>query len=98
MKATVYVANMLTQDAALVGQSMGLSGTTHHALGFGAWGVEPTTVVEFGDIPADRLAAFLHEVFTECPDEDALYLVVDGEGRTIYRNTHLFIGGTPCIV
>ena len=93
MNATVYIANLLPIDAARIAQSMDLNGTTHDALGFGAGGVEPTTVVEFGDIHQDRLASFLQEIFTECPEEDALYVVThDAGAKGIYRED------IPCTV
>ena len=96
MNATVYIANLLPIDAARIAQSMGLSGTTHDALGFGAWGVEPTTVVVFCEISQDRLALFTQEIFTECPEEDALYIVEDGISAIVHR---LYKGSNvPCTV
>ena len=94
MKTTIYVANLLPIDAARIAQSMGLSGTTYGALGFGTWGVEPTTVLELGDASADSLASFLQELFKECPDEEAFYFVTGGIGVTIYR--HHIQRDIPC--
>ena len=87
MKATVYVANLLPIDVARIAQSLGLSGTVHDALGFGAWGIEPTTVVEFGGIHREGLVQFFLALFKECPNEEAFYLVVDGitDGANVYR-------------
>ena len=85
MKAQVYVANALPEALALIGQELGLSGTTHAALGFGAWGVEPTTVVEFGDVLPVDLQLFLRVIFADYPEEEALYVVQDSKGQTVYR-------------
>ncbi|MEE8607924.1 MAG: hypothetical protein V3S55_09975 [Nitrospiraceae bacterium] len=96
MNATVYVANLLPIDAARIGQTIGLSGTTHDALGFGAWGVEPTTIVNFSDIGQMSLASFVQEIFRECPKEDALYIVTDGVGALVHR-THKG-SNIPCML
>ena len=86
MKATVYVANLLPIDAARIAQALDLSGTVHDALGFGAWGVEPTTVIELGDASADDIGRLCEAIFDECPNEEALYVVrEDGARAEVYR-------------
>lgn len=84
--ALVYIANLSSIDAARIGYALALDGTVHSALGFTAeWGVEPTIVVTFGTIERDRLRAYLQEIFTEAPEEQALYVIVDGVGEPVYR-------------
>lgn len=87
---TVYIANVLPIDAARIAQTLGLSGTVSDALGFGEWGVEPTTVVSFGNMcfPDVDIALFISEVFTQYPDEDAVY--IEPNGLTIHRDDLVF--------
>ena len=95
MRARVYVANALPVDLARIGQEQGLSGSTFAALGFGEWGVEPTTIIELEGVDRLDVQVFMWTVFTEYPNEEALYVelnadallagIVDGEGQTIYR-------------
>lgn len=79
------MANALPIDLARIGQEQGLSGTTFAALGFGAWGVEPTTVAEF-DAP-DRLAVqvYLWTIFASYPEEQAIYMELNDEGQEVHR-------------
>ena len=86
MKATVYVANLLPIDAARIAQALDLSGTVHDALGFGAWGVEPTTVLELGDTNDSDLTLLCDAILVECPNEEALYVVRDDVGTEVHRN------------
>lgn len=84
MRATIYIANITTANAARIAQERDLSGTVYAALGFGAWGVEPTTVVVFGDIAPDVLAGFLAHVFG-FTNEEAVYAELDdAPGVTLY--------------
>ena len=85
MNTTVYVANLLPIDAARIAQSLDLSGTTYDALGFGAWGVEPVTIIELGGVEPVPLSSFLQRLFEECPDEEAFYITANGIGATVRR-------------
>ena len=86
MKATIYVANLLPIDAARIAQALDLSGTVHDALGFGAWGVEPTTIIELGDTNVGDLGRLCDAIFAACPDEEALYVMCDGiKSPNVYR-------------
>lgn len=45
---TIAIANITPQEAAEHFQRAGLSGTAVASIGFGAWGTEPGTRIEFG--------------------------------------------------
>lgn len=87
MKATIYVANLSNKQAAEIGQELGLSGTVHSALGFGEWGIEPTTVVTLGNVsPADTIS-LCDAIFKTCKEEEALYVAIGNrEPREVYRS------------
>ena len=44
------IANVTPEQVAKAGQDSGLSGSVSSGLGFGSWGIEPTTFVEFGSV------------------------------------------------
>ena len=43
------IANVTMEQVAKAGQDAGLSGSVSSGFGFGSWGIEPTTFVEFGN-------------------------------------------------
>lgn len=81
----IYIANALPEDVARIGQELDLSGTVHAALGFGVWGIEPTTVIvsEWDSTDIDR---FLFLLFLSFPDEEAVYITnSQAPGYLVYR-------------
>ena len=70
----LFIANANLMDIAEIGQELGISGTTSSALGFGAWGIEPTKRIE---ITATRgeFYDFLQKLFAKYPDEEEIYVI-----------------------
>jgi hypothetical protein len=73
----LFIANTTAATLARIMQTLGLSGTASNAIGFGAWGVEPTAIVEFGELHGDELDDVLRVLFSEFPEEQAIYVVRD---------------------
>lgn len=73
----IAVANVSKLDLARAGQDAGLAGTVQDgALGFGAWGIEPTCVVETSE-PWDQVRPWLINLLRQ-HGEDAAYVTHDG--------------------
>lgn len=65
----IYIANAKREDVAKIGQDLGLSGTVYDATGFGAWGIEPTVVIE-----TDHAQGLFSALFRAYPNEQALWV------------------------
>lgn len=82
MVLRVTVANLTPEDAAQWGQHRGVNGTAFHSLGFGSWGVEPGTTLEFALEPHDlpHLRTLILQLLTD-RGEAAAYVTSSGIKR-----------------
>ncbi len=85
----IYMANALPQDVARIGLALGLGGTVLTGLGFGDWGIEPTTILEanWSTLEANN---FMRAFFVEYPKEEAVWFTRDGVGGNIVRTDFVF--------
>lgn len=84
----IFIANATARAVAEIGQALDLAGSvTEATLGFGSWGIEPTVIVEMGGVTRDDLARFVGAIFAAFPDEEAVYVVVNGlKGEIWFRD------------
>ena len=88
MKFRIFLANASPQKVAEIGQALVMAGTVFgEAIGFGAWGVEPTVVIEIDGQTEDRIRGFVDAIFAEYSGEEAVYVIAGRRGgRTWYRD------------
>ena len=93
------IANVTPEQVAKAGQDSELSGSVTSGIGFGSWGIEPTTFVEFGNSynessneardvyvrPFDKFIIF----FLNQYGEQSAYRVLDNVASLIHRNGHI---------
>ena len=88
MMFRIFIANASPQKVAEIGQSLDMSGTVFgEAIGFGAWGTEPTVVAEIGGETEPRIKVFVAAIFAQYPDEEAVFVIAGRvKGRAWYRD------------
>ena len=85
---TIYAANTTPEQTARTLQDASISGTAFQAVGFGKWGIEPTTVVIVSRKDAPEACRVL---FRALPGEEAFYLTGDGLSLELYRDETLVL-------
>lgn len=90
MTITVSLANISPAEFATAAQADGLSGSVHAAaLGFGAWGVEPSIVASFGLLDqagVDAVLGFVRELLGK-RGETCAFVSVDGQESLLYARS-----------
>jgi len=76
------VANVAPETVAARGQAAGLAGSVSQGFGFGTWGMEPTTFLEFGGVPLETADAFVRALLRE-HSEVCAYRTVNGAAPSL---------------
>lgn len=82
MANMVAIANVKPCDVAATLQSAGYCGSVWGGLGFGAWGIEPSTFVE----STDSALGIARALLSRYPCEDCVYVRTDADASLVYRD------------
>ncbi|MGE0456441.1 MAG: hypothetical protein AB7I13_00170 [Vicinamibacterales bacterium] len=85
MDFRISLANATAEQVAQIAIGLGLAGSVLTAVGFGAWGIEATVIVEIGGVTTEQADALVAALFAAFPKEEAVYVHDGRKGRVVYR-------------